>query len=663
MGAAKRISSGDESLVEVIKGKYRLVREIARSNDIVYEAQDTALGRRIALKELNIAPSLTGQARRERIERFNREARAAGRLSHPNIVSVFDYGEDSGRYFIAMEFLEGQSLRDVLQVRGALPLKEALTIAGQVLDALSYAHANRVIHRDIKPDNIHILPGGQVKLTDFGIARLTEEAALTGDGQIFGTPSYMSPEQIIGRGIDYRSDLFSLAVVLYEMLAGRKPFVGDSVVSITYAVMHAPPPPLPGVPPAIEEVLYRALAKDPNGRYSSAEQMKRELLEAETRPITFMPTPSTSYGPRTGRGFGYHNTGVPVPPPFQVPGGYSGGNTNYGGALQGGYAPASPSFPDPSAGPVPWNWNNSPASSGSAPLSAHPAPNAQRPTPNTPLGSSGHLPQGAYPYGPPPFQRPPAGPVFEMSPGTRTLLLTILIGAVLGGSIAGGIVAFLHSYDQYRVNVATQHVTDLMAKGVAAYNNQDYTAAANWFQKALSANPGASDREKIVYNLAATDIQAARTAKARGDLNGARQAYQQALAIAPDNQMAHTELAAILDRLGDSSGAKQERAAAQDSGSTQDAPQQLKPFVSSGNANTEGAQQFVDDRRTKAQSLIQEGDALAAQGDLMGARDKWEEAISAAPGTPERDAAKQRLDHSESVPNFRGAGGGGDGGE
>src|SRR5438067_1607628 len=150
--------------VDLVRGRYRIVREIARSNDIVYEAIDTTLGRRIALKELNIAPSLTGQARRDRIERFNREARAVGRLGHPNIVSVFDFGEENGRHFIAMEFLEGQSLRDMMVVRGAFPLKEALDIACQALDALAYAHANRVIHRDIKPDNIHILPGGQVKL-------------------------------------------------------------------------------------------------------------------------------------------------------------------------------------------------------------------------------------------------------------------------------------------------------------------------------------------------------------------------------------------------------------------------------------------------------------------------------------------------------------------
>ena len=226
----------------LIKGKYRITREIARSNDIVYEAQDEAFGRKIALKELNLVQGLTGSARRERIERFQREAKAAGRLSHPHIVSIFDAGEEDGRYFIAMEFLEGQTLRDKIAARGALSIPDALEISHQVLDALGYAHQRGVIHRDIKPDNIHILPGGQAKLTDFGIARISDQPQLTSNGQIFGTPSFMSPEQIAGGAIDARlRSLFTFGIVLYEMLAGRRPFIGDSVISITYAIMNAEP--------------------------------------------------------------------------------------------------------------------------------------------------------------------------------------------------------------------------------------------------------------------------------------------------------------------------------------------------------------------------------------------------------------------------------------
>ena len=183
-----------------------------------------------------------------------------------------------------MEYLEGQSLRDAMQVRGAYPLHEALAIMYQVLDALSYAHANRVVHRDIKPDNIHILPGGQAKITDFGIARLGEEPALTGDGQVFGTPSYMSPEQIEGKSIDFRTDLFSAGILLYEMLAGRKPFAGDSVISITYAIMQAEPAPLNGIPHGIDQVIRRALNKQPQMRQISADQMKMDLENAERTP-------------------------------------------------------------------------------------------------------------------------------------------------------------------------------------------------------------------------------------------------------------------------------------------------------------------------------------------------------------------------------------------
>src|SRR5262249_32908350 len=187
---------------------------------------------------------LAGEQRRERVERFYREARAAGALTHANIVTVYEVGEESGRHFIAMEFLEGESLRDRLQRSSPLPLDEALRIAVAVADGLHFAHQHGVVHRDVKPDNVHLLPDGRVKITDFGIARITFEPTLTADGQIFGTPSYMSPEQVTGKGIDARSDIFSLGVMLYEMVAGRKPFTGDSVITITYNIMNMEPSPL-----------------------------------------------------------------------------------------------------------------------------------------------------------------------------------------------------------------------------------------------------------------------------------------------------------------------------------------------------------------------------------------------------------------------------------
>ncbi|MCS7309411.1 MAG: serine/threonine protein kinase, partial [Armatimonadetes bacterium] len=201
-------------------GKYQIVREIARSNDIVWEAVDPELGRRVAIKELNLPEGVTEAQRQERIQRFLREAKAAGRLSHPNIVTIHEVGVDNGRHYIVMEYLEGENLRERLQRQGAIPLKEAVDIALQVLGALEHAHRMGVVHRDIKPENIHLLPDGLVKLTDFGIARIVFEPNITLDGQIFGTPSYMSPEQIEGKEIDPRTDIFSLGVVLYEMLTG-----------------------------------------------------------------------------------------------------------------------------------------------------------------------------------------------------------------------------------------------------------------------------------------------------------------------------------------------------------------------------------------------------------------------------------------------------------
>lgn len=258
-------------------GRYSIVREIARSNDVVYEAVDSSINRRVALKELVVAPNLTGAQRRERVERFYREARAAGQLTHPNIVTIYEAGEDHGRHFIAMEYLEGQTLRDVLEIEGKLPPERAIEIVTQICDALAYAHSRGVIHRDIKPDNIQILPGSRIKITDFGIARIMEEPTLTADGQVFGTPSYMSPEQVAGKPLDCRTDLFSLGIVLYELLTGRKPFTGDTVVTITYNIMNQDVAIPPTIPSYLDRVVRRSLAKDPNLRYQSAADMAADM--------------------------------------------------------------------------------------------------------------------------------------------------------------------------------------------------------------------------------------------------------------------------------------------------------------------------------------------------------------------------------------------------
>ena len=258
-------------------GRYQITREIARSNDIVYEAFDPQLGRKLALKELALDVRVQEPERRLRIDRFFREARAAGNLSHPGIVTIFDFGEDNGRYFIAMEYLEGETLKSRISRTGPLPTEEAVRILSALCDAVEYAHARQIVHRDIKPDNIHILPDGTVKITDFGIARMLGEQTITVAGQVFGTPSYMAPEQIRGAMVDARTDIFSLGLVLFEMLSGRKAFWGEALETVVYRIMSEPVPPLHDQPASINAVIQMAVQKDPGQRFVSAAQMKAAL--------------------------------------------------------------------------------------------------------------------------------------------------------------------------------------------------------------------------------------------------------------------------------------------------------------------------------------------------------------------------------------------------
>ncbi len=632
-------------MVEAIRGKYQIVREIARSNDIVYEAIDNTLGRRIALKELNIASSLVGQARRERIERFNREARAAGKLNHPNIVSVTDFFEENGRYFIVMEYLEGQTLRDVMQMRGSMPLQEAIGIACQILDALAHAHQHRVIHRDIKPDNIFILPGGQAKLADFGIARLSEEPSLTSDGQVFGTPSYMSPEQIEGRSIDHRSDLFSLAVLLYEMLVGRKPFIGDSVISITYAVMNAEPPPMNGVPMGVEQVIRRALNKNPLGRQTGAEQMKQDLRNAEQTPAVFLPASNN----RTGMG----QTGGYMPQQ-QPTGGYGGTYGQQPSSPYGYVPPQMPSSPYPSVMPpgggLPWTWNSGGNTmNGQAPSA--PFPSVMPPGQSTGMGSppSAH---GMNPYSSPPYPAPsPSAPVFVLTPAGRTFLMAIIAAAIIGGGVAIGVIGLQNGYANYQHTAVNQKIATLIEKGAAAYNGGDYAAAATLFAQAMESNPTPNQRSIVGKNLAFAYVQLARTANGRGDWQTAAGLYRKAIDASSDYDTPHKELAELLAQHGDTHGAEDQRSALPSGGTTDTTPTRLDNHLPAAAATAVpdtnlgvDPNQFMAQNRAEARRMIDEGKTAYKQGRLDEAREKWQEAVGKAPATPERDEAAALLD-------------------
>jgi eukaryotic-like serine/threonine-protein kinase len=263
---------------ELFDGRYRLERRIGSGGMAdVYLARDASLGRQVAIKILSDRYAQDDGF----VERFRREASSAAGLNHPNIVSVYDRGEAEGTYYIAMEYLDGPTLKDEIVRRAPLPEAEAIAWATQALDALDFAHRRGVIHRDVKPHNMVLTEDGRLKVTDFGIARAANTQQMTEVGSIVGTAQYLSPEQARGQVVGPQSDLYSMGIVLYEMLSGELPFTGDGAVDIAMKQVSDPPPPLRKrnrlVSPAMEQVVMRALAKDPALRYPSARAMADEL--------------------------------------------------------------------------------------------------------------------------------------------------------------------------------------------------------------------------------------------------------------------------------------------------------------------------------------------------------------------------------------------------
>jgi beta-lactam-binding protein with PASTA domain/predicted Ser/Thr protein kinase len=271
------VTLSDTLINMLFDGRYRIMRKLGSGGMAdVYLAEDEELGRRVAIKILNDKYAPDDQF----VERFRREAKNAAGLSHPNIVSIYDRGEAEGTYYIAMEYLDGRSLKELVVARGPLPIPDAIAATRQVLAALRFAHRKGVVHRDIKPHNVMADADGRLKVTDFGIAR-AGVSQMTEAGSIIGTAQYLSPEQARGAPVDQRSDLYSMGVVLYEMLTGQVPFTGESPVEI--AMKHlsdTPRPPSllrPDIPPDLDMVVLRALAKNPEDRFQTAEEMDAEL--------------------------------------------------------------------------------------------------------------------------------------------------------------------------------------------------------------------------------------------------------------------------------------------------------------------------------------------------------------------------------------------------
>ncbi|HEV7613999.1 MAG TPA: serine/threonine-protein kinase [Steroidobacteraceae bacterium] len=275
-------------------GRYQLEREIGRgAMGIVYLGRDTAINRMVAIKAIPLASEFSDAELVEARSRFFREAETAGRLNHPNIVTIYDVGEERGLAYIAMEYLKGRHLSDYAKSDKLMEPRKVLEIIGRTAEALGFAHKQQVVHRDIKPANLMYDPATDVlKITDFGIARLSG-AGSTRTGIVLGTPSFMSPEQLEGRTVTGHSDLFSLGVSLFQLLTGQLPFTADSMTGLMQQIAEAPHPPLrafrPDLPACVESIIDRALAKNPDARYDSGAQMAAALEDCRSRMPSGLP--------------------------------------------------------------------------------------------------------------------------------------------------------------------------------------------------------------------------------------------------------------------------------------------------------------------------------------------------------------------------------------
>ena len=289
-------------------GRYEIIDELGRgAMGVVYRAMDPVIGRTVAVKTIRLSEEGTGLTRPELLARFQTEARAAGLLTHPNIVVVYDAGEENGLYFITMELVEGKSLQALLDGGHAFPVPRVIRIMEQTCSALQFAHERNIVHRDVKPANLMLTADDTVKVTDFGTAKILQFGTVQQTAHVMGTPSYMSPEQVKGRPVDGRSDIFSIGVMLYEMLTGEKPFPGQSITTVIYKIVNEEPVPPrqinPSIHPGLNDIVLRALAKEPENRYQSCRELLEDLRNYRAMGSNERNPDATMISPRPGAMF------------------------------------------------------------------------------------------------------------------------------------------------------------------------------------------------------------------------------------------------------------------------------------------------------------------------------------------------------------------------
>jgi len=493
-------------------GKYEIVSKIGQgAMGEVYKARDTVLDRFVAIKTMSSA--VLGNP--EMGQRFLREAQSAARLNHPNVVTLHEFGEDAGRFFMAMELLDGEDLQHTLK-RGVLAtLEDKLPVMEQILDGVAYAHAQGVIHRDLKPANIHVQRNGHIKVMDFGLARLGE-SEITRAGTVMGTPNYMSPEQVRGEKTGPASDVFALGAMFYEILSGRRAFDADSMHAVLYKVTESQPTPLPevceGIPPVIVTFVWRAIAKASELRYKDAGQM-REALELCRRVLDGTLDEASAIG-AMGE----------APTILQTP----------------GEAAATNMWIDPGTPGAP----TTPAQRRST-LRPGPVPSL-RPT------SSPTIRRGAKPGSKPaiaPASAPPAAAPEAAAPSRTPLLLGI--GAIAAVAVVALVVLLRRpeapapSTDDRQAkavfSVAIEAQLDAARKSLEYKDPEGAIAAA---QKALQFDPGNAAAQEIVTRARAlldgveADAREARRAAEAGDLDGASRSLAKVLDVMPKHPVA-----------------------------------------------------------------------------------------------------------------------------